>query len=336
MKKKTMISIAVAAALLVTVAAWYARSSSRKFSGEPEAIRIAYSPFISATLFWIAEERGFFAENGLSVTVRKFDSGAEALNGVLNAEADVAVGLAEFPLVRKTLLKEKIRAFGNIDKTELIHIVGRKDRGILSGSDLKGKTVGTALKTVSEFYLGVFLNQNGLTMQDIKLRDLKTPAQWVNAVADGEIDAICIAQPYVDLIQKRLADKAVVWPAQGGQPLYSLLVSGNEWLAAHPQAAKRFLKALAQAEEYVVRYPAEAKAIAGKRLNLESAYLEKAWPQNRFELSLDQALIATMEDQARWMIKNNLTEAKEMPDFLDSLSWDALEQIKPEAVTVIH
>jgi NitT/TauT family transport system substrate-binding protein len=55
-----------------------------------------------------------------------------------------------------------------------------------------------------------------------------------------------------------------------------------------------------------------------------------------FELSLDQSLLINTEDEARWAIKNNLIDKTEIPNYLDYIYIDALEEVKPEAVGIIH
>jgi len=306
------------------------------YSGKMESITIGYSPFESTGLIWIAEDQHFFSRNGLNVTLRKYDTGVGSLDGMVRGEADIAVGVTEYPMVGRVLQKARIRTIGIIDKIELIHLVGRKDRGIEKVSDLKGKRVGTTLRTIAHFYLGRFLNLNGMNMQDITLIDVKTPAEWVNAVANGDIDAIATAQPYAYLAKERLGANAVFWSAQGGQPLFALIISAGEWITKHPELVTRVLKSLAQAEEYVIRNPAEAKVIVQKSLNLNAAYIETVWSQNQFSLSLDQSLITAMEDEARWMIKNNLTTEKKVPDFNDYIYVDGLKAVKPEAVNIIR
>jgi len=64
--------------------------------------------------------------------------------------------------------------------------------------------------------------------------------------------------------------------------------------------------------------------------------VDTVWSQNQFSLSLDQALIVTMEDEARWMIANKLTSEKQVPDFLNYIYVDALKAVKPEAVNIIQ
>jgi NitT/TauT family transport system substrate-binding protein len=114
------------------------------------------------------------------------------------------------------------------------------------------------------------------------------------------------------------------------------VVSTPGWINQHPELARQFLKSLAQAEEYITQHPAEAKKILQKRLKLDDTYIATVWSQNQFSLSLDQSLIAAMEDEARWMIKNNLTREKQIPDFMNYVYVDGLKAVKPEAVKIIR
>ena len=305
-------------------------------SGRADPIRIAHAQFESTALVLIAEEQGFFAQNGLTVTSGKYDTGAGALDGMLNGEADIAVGTAEFPMVTRAFQKEKARIIGSIDRIEFIYLIGRKDRGIEGVSDLEGKRIGTTLGTIAEFYLGRFLQLHGMSMQDVTLVDIKTPAEYGDAIAGGGVDAIVSAQPAANSVKNRLGANAAVWGVQSGQPLYSLAIASEEWITKHPELVSRFLKSLAQAEEYLLRNPTEAASIVQKGLDLDAAYMETIWSQNQFSLSLDQSLITAMEDEARWMITNNLTTERQVPDFLEYMYIEGLMAANPEAVNIIH
>lgn len=301
-----------------------------------EPITVAYSPFESTALYWIAQDQNFFSRNSLNVTARRYDTGVGSLDGMLKGEADIAVGANEFPLVGRALQKEKIRTIGSIAKSDFIYLVGRKDRGIGKALDLKGKRVGTTFRTIAHFYLGRFLELNNMSMRDITLVDVQSPEEWVNAVVNGDIDAIATAQPYAKTAKDRLGANAVIWSLQSNQPLQTQVIAADEWITKHPELVSRFLKSLALAEEYVIRNPAEAQAIVQKRLNLDAAYMETVWSQNQFSLSLDQSLVTTMEDEARWMINNNLTTEKMIPDFLHYIYLDGLKAVKPQSVNIIR
>jgi len=335
MNRKLILGILGVIAVLGAALVFWSRLP-KGYSGKMESITIGYSPFESTALLWIAEDRHFFSRNGLNVTLRKYETGVGSLDGMLNGEADIAAGTTEFPVVGRALQKSRIRTIGSIDKSEFVYLVGRKDRGIEKVSNLKGKRVGTTLRTIAEFHLSRFLELHGMNMQDITVVDVKTPAEWVNAVVNGDIDAIATAQPYAGLAKERLGANAVFWPAQSNQRQYALLSSTDEWITKHPEPVRRLLKSLVQAEEYAIRNPAQAKAIVQKALNLEASYMELVWSQNQFSLSLDQALIAAMEDEARWMIKNNLTKERTIPDFAHYIYLDGLKGVKPEAVNIIR
>jgi NitT/TauT family transport system substrate-binding protein len=325
--------------LIKTLAVFAALSSGFGCSPSSErmdSVKIAHAQFESTALLCIAEDQQFFSRNGLDVTSSKHDTGVGALDGMLNGEADIAVGTAEFPLVERIFKKERIRIIGSIAKSDFIYLIGRKDRGIRKVSDLKGKKVGTTFRTIAHFCLGRFLELHGMNMQDITLIDLKISADWVNAVVNGDIDAVATAQPYANSVKDRLGANAAVWSAQSSQPMYAQVIATDDWIKKHPELVGKFIKSLAQAEEYVIRNPAEAKAIVQKRLNLDAAYMETVWSQNQFSLSLDQSLIVAMEDEARWIIKNGLTTEKQVPDFLNYIYEDGLKAIKPETVTIIR
>jgi len=335
MREHARIGIAAVLVLAAILAgAWLRTSLQEDPAGEPKPLIIAYSPFEASGLLFIAEDRGFFTANGLNVTLRKYDTGNGALGGMVNGEDDIAVGTTEFPAVLGVFRGESLRIIGSIDKAEYIYLIGRKDR-INEASDLRWKRVGTTLGTVAHFHLGRFLTLHGMNMKDVDLVDVKTPAGWVDAVAEGDIDAIATAQPYANAAKERLGDNAIAWPIQGGQPMYSLVISTDGWLRGHRETERKLLSSLAEAEEYSTEHPAESKGIIQRRLNLDDSYSEDLWSQNRYSLSLDQSLIIAMEDEARWMMENNLTNATEVPNFLNSIDATGIKRVKPEAVTLI-
>jgi len=307
--------------------------SKADYPGKVETLKIGVPPLEQNALLYVADHGKFFVKNGLDLVIRDYDTGVTAINAMSKGEVDIA-GAAEFPFVRAVFQKEKIAVTACFDKFENDYIVGRKDRGIKKIADLKGKRIGVALKTINEFYLGRFLALNGMDMGDVVLVDL-APAQYVAAIAGGEVDAIIAWQPYIERIQKEVKGVAI-WPAQSSQAVYGVLACGGEWVTEHTDTVKRFLKSLLEAEDYLVRYPDEAKAIVQKRLNYDGSYISSVWPQHQFTLFLDQTLVVAMKDEAQWMINNKLTGEETLPDFMNYIHVDALKAVKPEAVNIIR
>ena len=333
--KMKRIVIAVVLVLAVTLSVFGSSScSSNGYSGPVESITLGYFPSEGAGLVYIAEEQGFFTDNGVKVIHKYYDTGAGSMEALLNNEIDIA-GTSEVPVIAKVLEKKEVSIYASLDKLQYIYFVGRKDRGIETVADLKGKRIGLPLGTMAEFYLGRFLELNGLSMQDVILVNT-APAAAMSSITSGNLDGVVIWNPIAYQIEQQLADEATLLLVQSNQMAYSLAVARNDWLANHKGVINRSLKAILQAEQYVIYHPAEAKAIIQKRMKYDDAFMSSVWSKNEFSLSLDQSLVAAMEDEARWMINNNLTSEKKVPDFVNYIYLDGLMEVKPNAVHIIR
>lgn len=302
--------------------------------GKLETLTIAAVPTELNATVYIAEDQKFFARNGLRVILRDYDSGATAAAGMLNGQTEIALA-AEFPIVRQVFNKKDIINFGTMTKYENTFLIWRTDSGIKTIRDLKGKRIGVTLQTISEFYLGRTLQLNGMSPQQVTLIDTKAPDSE-KAVLNGTVDAIATWEPWVTQIKERIGKGVSMQPLQGGQYAYWNLVTTTGWTKRYPDIMKRLLNSLAEAEDYIARYQDEAKGIVRKRMNFDVTYMETIWPRYQFALSFDQSLITAMEDEARWMIKSNLTKERSVPNFLDSISEGGLKAVKPEVVNIIR
>ena len=331
MKRIVAATAIMVALVLAGLGIWYFMSSLTAYSGTTESITIEELPYESYGLIYIAEEEGLFTRNRLNVTMRNYGV-PNFLNGLLSDEVDIGLS-SEYVFVRKVFNQANISVIGNIDRYQNVYLIGRKDKGIEKVSDLSGKKIGLTRNTISEFYLGRFLDLHGMSIRDVTLSNMP-PSQYMQAITNGSIEALLTGN-FIDQIQERLGNNAVLWPTQNGQNSYYVMSCRSDWAAGHPVQINRFLKSLAQAEDYMINHPNEAKAIVQKRLNYTDAYMAKIWPKNEFSLTLDQSLVVAMEDEGRWMIANNLTTAKTIPDIRDHIYTKGLEGVLPESVNVI-
>ncbi len=302
--------------------------------GKMEKINFGAVPG-SATLVYIAQEQRFFDANGLNVNVKdNYPSGVATTDALLKGDLDIAWS-AEFAIVGRAFEKRPISIITIFGRFTTQFLFARKDRGVATISDLKGRKIGVLRNTIAEFYLVRFLALNGLRPQDVSLVDLPV-AQSPEQIISGSVDCVVAWEPYASPIRGQLGDRVVVWSIQNNQPGYGVIVARNDRLRASPEIANRFLKSLVQAEDYLVRNPEAAKTIVQKRMGLDDAPMRVFWSEIQSFLSLDESLVFAMEDEARWMIKNNLTSEKAIPDFTNYLYLDGLKAVKPEAVSIIR
>jgi len=311
---------------------WLSRKQPQKYTGPVEKITLAAAEYLTGALVYVAQDQGFFKKNGLDVTIKGCSSGKACADALMAGEADISTS-AGFVFVSNSFEHTDLKVFGTVATKQIKELVARKDKGITNINDLKGKKIGVTKKSGAEFQLGVFLTFNGLSQQDVELVDLRPP-QIVEAISNSDIDATFTWDPYLYKIKNELGENAVSW--SGGSDFYFVLLAKEDWIKNNPKAAERFVRSLVQAEDYIKENPGESKEFARKRFDYGSDYMDYSWPKQEFSVILPQAMLIAFEDQARWRIENNLTDATEVTNYLDYIYMDALEEVKPEAVTIIR
>lgn len=303
--------------------------------GDAERITLARGFAVQGGLLDVALARGYFEDAGLDISFQVHTTGRDALNSVLEGQADVA-SAADTPIVHSAMRGERTFTIATIGTTaEGAVIIARRDRGISEPTDLTGKQIGATVGTSSEFFLDAFLALQAIPKHEVKVVDVR-PGDMVETLMSGEVDAVSAWQPYVLQLQEEFGDDGVRFDSKGIYKSTWNLTSTPEFVQNHPGALEKLIFALVRAENYVEEAPMESRKLISDASGIGEATLDALWTTYAFEVTLDQALLITMEDQARWAMDSGLTNATSVPNFLDYLYFDALQQVKPEAITVIR
>jgi NitT/TauT family transport system substrate-binding protein len=335
MKKYFIVVTVIVVIVFAGFTFWFLQNSRKPTVDVTQSIVVGVQPLVDASgLVYIADELNFFHGNGLNVTIKQYNTGLSAVDGTRVGENDIAVA-AEFVLVENVLDHNNVTGFGSFSKSDTFEIIGRRDRGIENASDLRGKKIGVARRTISDFYLGRFLTLHGMNLTDVTLVNLSTP-RFSDALDEGSVDAIISWGPYANAAIAQQGSNLVIMPAQSGQLTYWTGMGRSDWVAQHPDIINRFLKAIDGAMTYAINHPSESKAILEKRLNADDTFVNKVWNQTQFELSLDESQIMAMEDEGHWTMSNNLTSEKMNPNYRKYFYLNGLETVKLEAINIVH
>jgi ABC-type nitrate/sulfonate/bicarbonate transport system substrate-binding protein len=332
MKRKGIVLLVTAGVILfVFLGVLFLRKPA--VSEKTERLRIGVFPDTISGLIYIAREQGFFKRHGLDVSLEDFQTGAFAVNGLISDKVDVATA-SGFVLALQGFGRSDLRAIAAISLTDIVEIVARRDRGIEKPEDLRGKRIGVTKNTIAEFFLSTFLSLNGILPGEVRTVDLK-PSDFEIALSGGKIDAAVCFPPW-DALKRKMAQDGVSWPIQGGQGYHLVVIVKDALIKTRPHAVESLLKALLDAEDFLRKHEREAQAIVERTLGLDHASVASTWAKTRFHVRLDQFLLTLMEDEARWAIQNRLVEAKKVPNYLNLLSLEGLEKLRPDAVGVVH
>ena len=332
--KKIIIAIVAVITIVVIVGASFAYLNILNSNQQLESLTIASFPFSAGSMLYVAQNQGYFKQNGLNVTldISSQAAGPASLDALVNKKFDVLVAI-EYLVAQKILENENISIIATIDKSANIYLIAHNESGIQDASDLRGKTVGLPKGTASEFYFNRYLNLNGVNLNDVSVIDIPIN-QLESAMANKSVDAIVGASQIYYMIQAQIGNSILI-PIQLGQPYFISLVCNNDYIASHPQALIKLLKALNQAESYIQNNPSSAMVIVQESINQSLNTIQNEWSTHQFLLSLDQSLVTAMRDEAQFMVNNRLTNQTQIPDFTNYVYTDALEAANPDSVSII-
>jgi NitT/TauT family transport system substrate-binding protein len=308
------------------------------YSGPVEKLRLGLMAGESATLIYIADREGFFREYGLEVEICTYTFGLDALQALERNEVDLAVS-SEFAFVSTSFSISDVEIFAAIAEMENTTLVARRDRGINSVADLKGKKIGMKKGIQADFVLGRLLAANGLSIGDVNIYEGApgeqiTPGLAVTHLVNGTTDATILIEPYLSQALEQLGTNAFTIDAQLGQPWYLVLSARREYIDGHGETVHRVLEALVASQGFAAEHPESAQSDLAEGAGIDETLARWIWTRCSFEAELPQTLLVTMEDEARWAIENGFFGAVSLPNYLERVYQEALREVLPGSVTI--
>ena len=162
-----------------------------KKSDDAETIKIAYLP-ITHSLAVLETADELAEKTGAHVELVKYGSWNELMDALNSGRVDGASVLIELAMKSKEQgVGIKAVALGHKDGNVII-----SSNDIDSAKDLKGKTIAIPHRQSSHnILLNDALATAGLTIDDINVTEL-APTEMPSALAGGQIDGYCVAEPF--------------------------------------------------------------------------------------------------------------------------------------------
>ncbi len=302
----------------------------------PKQVSIGFSATsLLSALVHIADEEGYFLDQGIDVVMTGYPTGKASLAAALDGEVDVAT-VSDTNMALFGLERNDVSVFVTIlDSTQHAKALARKDRDISDPQDLIGKRVATSFGTTAHFFMATFFALNGIDASDVTVVGL-TPDETVEAIVAGDVDAIFAWEPKVSQAAERLGDNALMLPSMVGYMATFNLAAKNQFIESNPELLAGMIRALAEAEQFADDHRDASIDILASRMATEREAIDRLWDGYRFRLTLSQTLLTTLEDEARWAIRSGLTDRTEVPNYLGFIHLDALEEVRPEAISIIR
>ena len=317
-----------AAAFALAALAWLAPGLARA-----DTLRIAASLGPLSLPLFVAQRQGMLAAEGLDITFVDCIDGRRCLSLVLEGKADVATD-AEMAVVQEAFAHADVAIVATIaHASENLKLIARKGSGIAASAQLAGRRVGVMIGTTAQYQLELHLLDIGIDPRRVTMVALQ-PEDVAAALKDARVDAAVVWEPYgyaalhgADAVGTRL-------PLADGYIENYTLVARRALFAQRDDAIVRLLRAVERAEQFIQAQPAQAQAILRKRLKLDQGFVDWVWAGLAWRLSLDQALLSTMESEVRWAQRERHVAEGASPNVLRLVHPGPLRAIKPAAVGI--
>lgn len=325
--RRLIASLVVAACLIVPGGCQQRRQEAR-------GVVLGTPDFAYSGLIVIAKENGYLAEQGLDVVIREYPSGLRATEALARGEIDLAC-VADFAFMAPAMGDPSLRVVASIASVDASEVLARKDAGVAAPEDLRGKRIGYAAGTTAEFYLSEFLLRHGLREGEAELVDV-APSDTADALSDGRVDAVSTWDTIVFAIKRRLGDAVLAWPAQGGRDYFWMVAARRDFLQGEARSVEGFLRALLRAETFLRERETEAKAIVSRHWGYDPELADFLWSRSRQSVSLNQALVLSLENAARWRVEKADEPGRRLPNVDDFISYVGLAAVAPGRVTAFR
>jgi NitT/TauT family transport system substrate-binding protein len=188
---------------------------------------VAYLPLT------IAEQRGYFRQEGLDIEISDFQAGNKALEALVGGSVDIGCGAYEHTIymaakgIALKAIALQANSFGFVvgvqkDKAPSYHAL----------SDLKGMKIGvTGPGSASAMGLRMLLAKASLTADDVAIIGVGGGPGAVAAVKSGKLDAIANFDPVISLLERDGAINVILDTRQQ---------KGLDYLYGGPFAASAF------------------------------------------------------------------------------------------------
>lgn len=281
-------------------------------------LKVAYSPFTGHAPFFIAQEEGYFAKQGLEVELVKLAAYNQTIPLLANGELDVSSGPLSAAFINGVAQNLNLRIVAGKEYAapdgESSALLVRKDLfdsgEIDSAAKLKGRKVAIySVGIISHFTLAKTLDTAGLTLKDVEVIQM-TSQEALAAFANRGLEASTMGPPEVQQVQAMgyaVSLNSINKLMPNFQ--YGFVTFGDNLLKKNPEAGKRFLVAYLQGiQQYNQGKTKRNLEILGKYLSMDEATLNQAfWTPIFSDARIKNEDILMFQD---WLKEINLIDTK--------------------------
>lgn len=337
---KALVLLAVTGLMFVTGCGSQTAEKAAPASSAPEKI-VAYGeldPQVSGQQI-IAEEKGFFKEEGLEVENKLMNGPDENAPLVASGEAKICFGSIynNISVAANNVKVKVIAPLANAAGTQAV--VAGKNTVINSPKDLEGKKIGMTNGAGVLIAIRNMCAATGMDINKIQFVNLQASEQLAS-LDKGDIDAMAAWEPWigkaVEQGGKELFNgtKSYLPGAEGDVhwiDFYMTVQAQDDYAKAHPEELKKLLRALHKATDYINEHPEESAKIIAKRIQIDEGTCLRIMKKNKYAMKFDPQFMDGADNMAKFMLDmKNISAVPKTSEYVDM---SFMKELYPNDVT---
>ena len=275
--------------------------------GEPIVIRAGALKLIHSIAPYFYDQ---FVPAGYKIEVLPFETPTECKNAVVTKSVDFgAFGIAAALL--GAAAGEPVVVIASTCNRGMA-IIAKKDAGIATIKDLKGKRVAVFPGTTQEVFFLERLRMEGMSIKDIQPIRLGF-SDHAAALARGDVDAYVGAEPAPGISLANGTGRLVEYPYSTPiGPLNMILSASEKAVKENPERIKLVVEMHRKAVDYAMANPPQIVEMAMQKLGQQKKSIELAVPNVELAWKLDDVFMQRAGAYTKLMFENK--QIRQMPD----------------------
>ena len=218
-------------------------------------IRIAFSTWNGYIGIVIGVKEGLFEKAGVKVSYTVVEDPVQRFNALKSGSLDAIATTPD--TFSRTYAKgiKSVQVLGLDASTGGDGIVA--ENSVKSVADLKGQQVGVSAGSTSQWFLAYVLDQNGLSLKDVKQVDM-TSGDAGSAFAAGKIPAAVTWEPWLSKTKKNPDGHVLVSSEKYPTIITDQVAFAPEFIKEHPDSVRAFIKGYQAAVDLLKSNPDKA------------------------------------------------------------------------------
>lgn len=256
-----------------------------------DSIRVLAPTWVGFAPALVADDLGYYAEEGLEIDFRFEDDRANVIAAMERGDIDADMRtVGEHQGAPRTDETPGI-IIGTID----LSLGGDGvvvDGSIASVADLKGKIIAIEPNIPARLLLQMELKKAGLSLDDVELREIAT-ADTIAVLSDDSISAVGTYEPFLSQSLTAVAErKPKILVSSKDEPdlIIDIITAREDELATNPEKYAKFLRGIYRAIDYFDKDPEDFAKLAAPHYGLSAAEVTEIIDTSLTYTSYEQAV----------------------------------------------